>query len=255
MDNEQDRQKELVNTTDCLEAISVFKFWKNLIFVLLLISLLVIQVCFWVINLDLCDKTQAEEVKIVDTDKTAQPELIDEAEKVVDEVKDDIQAAAKKVTGDANEPAVAETTKKKTIDFSTIFKKVHFMWTIRTMNFMVILLGMTYCLLNLFALKVSMVGRLGGINHISRALVLSVLFVVVILPWQEIFGWFTAGALYAPGELITHLSRYDSLEMYEKVFFYLRFVGYWFVALILLIFTQSRTCRWSKATLRRLEVV
>jgi hypothetical protein len=35
----------------------------------------------------------------------------------------------------------------------------------------------------------------------------------------------------------------------------LRFFGYWLLAMLLLIFSQLRTGRWTKATLRRLEVI
>lgn len=255
MDNEQDRQKELVNTTDCLEAVNVFKFWKNVLFVLLLICLLILQACFWVLNLDIVGKAAANEVKTVKTAPAAEAKITEEVQQAVDQTQEKIEIAAKKVVGDANTPAAAETPQKKTINFAAIFKDVHFLWTIKTVDFVVILLSLAYCLLILFALKISMVGRLGGINHIARALVLSVLFVVLILPWQEIFGWFTAGALYAPGELTAYLARHDSLEIYETVFFYLRFVGYWLVALLFLLFAQIRTYRWSKATLRRLEVI
>lgn len=253
MNNEQDRQKELVNTTDCLEAINVFKFWKNILFILILICLLLLQVCFWVINLGLVSKTQVDEVGVAEViTEESSPDVSSE---VVEKTQKKIEAAAKKVTGDVNEPAIAERPQKKSINFTVLFKQVHFMWIIKTVDFLLILLSLAYCLLILFTLKISMVGRLGGINHISRALVLSVLFLVCLLPWQEIFGWFTAGALYAPGELLTYLENSDPDTLTDDVFLYLRFVGYWFVVLLFVIFAQIRTCRWSKATLRRLEVV
>ncbi|MBN1795088.1 MAG: hypothetical protein JW804_00285 [Sedimentisphaerales bacterium] len=263
MNTEQDRQKELVNATDCLEAINVFKFWKNILFVLIIICLLILQACFWSFNLDLVGQEQTEQAAVTKKAMENPPELTEETKEVINQSEEKIEEAAKKVTADAekpaaatvNEPIAAEQSRKKSINLAAIVKKVHVMWTIKTTDFLIILLGIAYCSIVLLTLKVSMVGRLGGINHITRALVLSVLFVVLILPWQEIFGWFTAGALYAPSELTTYIERYDSFEMYEKAFFYLRFVGYWLVVLLLLIFAQIRTARWSKATLRRLEVV
>src|SRR5689334_9985922 len=41
---------DLVSTTDYLEAVSVFKGWKNFFFVIILICLALIQVCFWVVD-------------------------------------------------------------------------------------------------------------------------------------------------------------------------------------------------------------
>jgi hypothetical protein len=56
----------------------------------------------------------------------------------------------------------------------------------------------------LFALKVSMLGKLGGINHISRAFFLSLVMVVLLLPWQRFFSGIVAGAIYSPAELLRY---------------------------------------------------
>ena len=106
----------------------------------------------------------------------------------------------------------------------------------------------------LFSLKVSMLGRLGGINHISRAFFLSLLMLVLLLPWQIIFSNVVTGAIFTPSELLKwHFSEMDSL--FDITLYYLRFSGYWLLILLLLIFSQIRSSRWAKAILRRLEVM
>jgi len=256
MNSEKNVERDLLDTTDCLEAISVFRFWKNVLFVLIMMCLLVLQVSFWVAGLDLISKQTAEaEVQAMEVVVEDSPELINEDTKVVDEAGKKIEEAARQVISDVNKPAVASRQQEKPIDFSAILKKEHILRTIKTADFALILLAMAYCLIILFTLKISMVGRLGGINHITRALVLSLFFVVLILPWQEILGPFTAGAIYTPSELMSYVEKYDSASILGKAFYYLRFVGYWLVVLLLLIFAQIRTARWSKATLRRLKVI
>ncbi len=53
MGQEQSRMSNLVDTTDCLEAVSAIKFWKNFLFLIILLSLLLVQGSFWVMNLHL----------------------------------------------------------------------------------------------------------------------------------------------------------------------------------------------------------
>ena len=50
--SEEQRRDELLGTTDCLEAIGVFKGWKNFLFVVAVICLVLLQICFWVIDAD-----------------------------------------------------------------------------------------------------------------------------------------------------------------------------------------------------------
>jgi hypothetical protein len=107
----------------------------------------------------------------------------------------------------------------------------------------------------LFALKVSMLGRLGGINHISRAFFLSLAMVVLLLPWQRFFSGIVAGAMYSPAELLSRCADAETRGIFGSVLFYLRFSVYWLLVVLLLIFSQLRSFRWAKATLRRLEVI
>lgn len=107
----------------------------------------------------------------------------------------------------------------------------------------------------LFSLKVSLVGRLGGINHISRAFFLSLAFVVFLLPWRLVFPVVIFGAMYTPSELLNSCTAVRGADIFDVVSYYVRFSGWWFVALLFVISAQIRSGRWSKAILRRLEVI
>ncbi|MBA7682376.1 hypothetical protein ES703_90726 [subsurface metagenome] len=50
MDNDQPKQNNLVETTDCLEAVGVFRGWKNFLFVIVILCLILLQVSFWLVN-------------------------------------------------------------------------------------------------------------------------------------------------------------------------------------------------------------
>lgn len=249
MNAENDRQKDLVDTTDCLEAVSVFKGWKNLLFTITLLSLLMIQASFWITDLELVKDRPAQaqpKVEITPDKPEQSAEITDEAAQ--------IEQAAAEITSDANVPVIEKQAKKK-LDLSNAIRPVHIMWTIRSADFVIILAATLYCLTILFCLKISLIGRLGGINHICRAFFISLIMLVLLLPWQQFLGWFVTGAVFEPSELTTHLQNYPDASTLGKIWYYLRFVGYWLVILLLLIFAQIRTIRWSKATLRRLEVV
>jgi hypothetical protein len=130
-------------------------------------------------------------------------------------------------------------------------------WTVNLVNAVLILTATLYCLTLLFSLKVSMHGRLGGINHITRAFFLSLLLLVLLLPWQKVFGSMVTGAVFTPTELKEcYLDRAaEAGDMLDTVLYYLRFSGYGVLMLLLLILSQIRSLRWAKAILRRLEII
>ena len=131
----------------------------------------------------------------------------------------------------------------------------HLTWLIRIADWLLILTATLYCLTMLFALKISLLGRLGGINHISRAFFLALIFTVLLLPWQKFFAGVIAGAMYTPAELLDAYADAETRGIFGTIFYYLRFTGYWLIVLLLLICAQLRSARWTKSTLRRLEIV
>lgn len=252
MSAEQNRQKDLVDTTDCLEAVGVFKCWKNLFFVVTLIGLLLLGACFWILQLGLVSE-QDEAAMVVVVDESVQ---VAQVQEVVDESTAEIQEAAAQVTADANQAAaVPKKVIRKLLRLPFKLEKVPVMWTIRALDAVVIFAAVMYCLTILFALKISMVGRLGGINHISRAFFWSLILLVLIMPWQTVLGWGLFGVTFEPGELVRRLGEYESTSVFVKGLYWFRYVGVWVIALLCLLFAQIRTGRWSKATLRRLEVI
>lgn len=250
----------LVDTTDCLEAISVIRCWKNFLFIIIILCLLILQGLFWLVNSNNVENdepwsTAAANVQVV-------PKTTETPAKVPEKIKE----AAKQAVQEANAPAIVQTQSQPQpepgviespqggIRYSFAPKIEHVIIISRFLNFILIPASIIYCLTMLFAFKVSLIGRLGGINHIARAFFLALLFVILFLPWQLMFAPVFAGAMWTPTELIT-ATQVQKTSAFAQVSFYLRFTGYWLLALLLILLSQIRSMRWAKATLRRLEVV
>jgi hypothetical protein len=308
MNESQAGPNNLLDTTDCLEAVGVFKGWKNFLFVIVLLCLLLLQASFLLVDFDcieidkqppggepavtsdltkleqesaepatkkdmqksvvnidkLVEAVKAEEAakpeqaakpeETVEPQETAKPEEVNEPEESVkpNEADEPNQPAEKisKAAGHNLQLAIAWPPK----DFLSGITFENLSWVIRIANAVLILTASLYCLSMLFSLKISMLGRLGGINHISRAFFLSLLMLILLLPWQRIFGSVVPGAIFTPEELAKWSSA-EPGDILDRVIYYLRFSGYWLLILLLLILSQIRSIRWGKAILRRLEII
>ncbi|NQT01961.1 MAG: hypothetical protein HQ580_08060 [Planctomycetes bacterium] len=241
MNENQGGPNSLLDTTDCLEAIGVFRGWKNFFFVIVLLCLLLLQVSFWAVKTGYIPAEGCPGDVVQSSEAAVAGGL---GQKV-----QDVNEAAQKVAAEQSEPDAAEVEKSF---FGVTFK--HLAVGIRVVNAILILSGLLYCLTILMAMKISLVGRLGGINHICRAFFLSLIMLLLLLPWQRIFSGVVIGAIYTPGELVKWSSA-EAGDMFDIILFYLRFSGFWLLILLLLIFSQLRSGRWTKTILRRLEVI
>jgi len=300
MNEIQTGPNDLLDTTDSLEAVGVFKGWKNFFFIIIVLCLALLQVAFWLVDREYIqvgpsaeasvpagqDEFAAPEIKVLDIPvqrdlKPAVPAAIEPVEPLPQTEPDQSQtkpaaepaeAVAEPNQGtEPNQPAdpnassrvirsgKAGTNLQRAItwpsaDFLAGITAEQFAWAVRLINAVLVLTASLYCLTLMFSLKVSMHGRLGGINHISRAFFLSLLMLVLLLPWQRVFGGVVTGAIYTPTELMSWRAEKadDTLAM---VLYYLRFSGYGALIFLLLLLSQYRSLRWAKAILRRLEII
>jgi len=260
MNENQTGPSNLLDTTDCLEAIGVFRGWKNFLFVIIVLFLLLLQISFWLVDtgyIGTCEENGGDEAAV--------------AAEVARENVQEIDEAAKKVAANANQTAEAipqeqqppqqtDTPLGRAAEYLETQPKYlfgitfgHLAWLVRFLNAVLILTATLYCLTMLLALKVSLIGRLGGINHICRAFFISLVMLVLLLPWQSAFGCVIKGAMYTPCEL--KACPAETSGIFGSILYYLRFTGYWLLIMLLLILSHVRSCRWTKAILRRLEVI
>ena len=233
MEQNQTNKSDLIDTTDCLEAVGIFRGWKNVLFVVVAVCLILLQASFWLINTG-----YIKPCKGAGMDKSA----VADSNTVV---------AAAKIVADVNEESQATVPSQQRTLFGVTFKNMA--WLIRIVNVALVLAATLYCLTMLFTLKISLIGRLGGISHISRAFFLSLVALILLLPWQTVFAPIL-GAIYTPCELAKRCAV-ENRGIFGDILFYLRFSGYWLLVVLFLIFSQVRNAKWAKATLRRLEVI
>ena len=221
---------------------------------------MILQGAFWITNIEQlkAEKQAAQESSI--------QSITADANKPAEKIPEKIKQAARKVVADINEfvsgqseePQQAATAEpnepaEKSIKHWFYHSQKHVKAAVRLLNFILIPASVLYCLTLLFCMKVSLIGRLGGINHITRAFFLSLIFVILLMPWQLIFSPVLWGAIFTPSELITACQVHKTI--WASIFFYLRFTGYGLFVLLLLFLAQIRSMRWARATLRRLEVI
>lgn len=232
-------QGNMIETTDCLEAVGVFRGWKNFFFLIAFICLLLAQAAFWLADLGIVEiDTGTEAATVVAGQQETQ--AVEEAATTIS----DPNAAVKP------DP----TGIKSRLGFLDGLKSEHVERTVELVNGVLIVAAALYCLAMFFSLMVSLIGRLGGINHISRAFFLSLIMLVLVIPWQSLLASSVVGVVYTPEELAQWLSAKGEGPV-SMVLRYLRFSGYWLVVMLLLIMSQMRSARWTNAILRRLEII
>ncbi len=228
-------QGDTVDTTDSLEAVAVFRGWKNVFFTIVLVGLLLTQAAFWLVDLGVVKTTPGPEGTTQVTEAGATP-------------------ASQPATGDANQPTIVSAKGKLATGFLEKLDFGYLARTVEVINGILIVSAVLCCLTLFFGLMVSLVGRLGGINQISRAFTLSLIALVLLLPWQNVLGSSIMGVIYTPGELTRWLAaKSDSTT--NTVIYYLRFTVFWAALVLLLLLAQIRSARWSKAILHRLEII
>jgi len=213
----------MIETSDSLEAVGVFRAWKNIFFVIVLICMLLVQAAFWAVDLGFIET----------------PGLVKTA--------DAAGTTASAVESDAAADGLLGSLFGE-LDFDLVAR------VIGVANGILIVAGILFALTIFFNLMVSLVGRLGGINHIARAFILSLIMAALIIPWQRLFGSNVVGVAYWADELLRWLDT-KAGGAPNMIFYYLRFTGLWLVVLLLLFMSQLRSARWSKSILRRLEII
>lgn len=229
---------DMVEVTDSLEAIAVFRAGKNVFLTLLILCLLVVQGGFWLIDQGIIKpKPEAEGL---DASAFVSPEAL-----VAD--------------ANATQPLVAEVAEPNEApdpsapSFLKAFDLACLTKTLRIANGLMLLSGFLFCLTLLFSMTITIVGRLGGIRHICRAFFMSLIMLVLLLPWHVIFDSLVCGYLYRPEDLVLACAQ-KSTELLPLILHYLRFAGFWLVVCGFLMAAQMHCRRWAHSIRRRLQI-
>jgi hypothetical protein len=257
MDEQSKKDDKLLETTDCLEAIGTLKSNKNFFFFVSFLCLLILQGIFWLMPTEYVDRSGTDTQKDVAPVTAMLLKLAVSAKHdiKVENKAEKIEKAAQVLTADANaakaEPNSVEHNRsaRPKISFS------HLSWLIKLCNYLLVVCSVIYSLTLLFCLKISLVGRLGGIRHITKAVFISFFMIVLLLPWQILFKSVIVGAIYTPAELLNTWTGFDETAIVSNIVMFLRFTGLWLIVTILLCWAQLKSMRWSRNTLKRLGIV
>jgi len=217
------RKKGLYLKSDCLKAAYVFRRWKNLLFMVMLLCLLLHQVSFWFVS--------TGQVEVAENISTVLPVVSD-----TDGLQPDRAAML-----------AEQSSSQRLFGFDVTFELLASI--VRITNIILIFTSLLYALIMYFGLGVSFKGRLGGLSHICGALYMALILFVLVVPWQDFFGHIALGATFSPQELVKWCTT-DISDTLDMVLFYLRFTGYWALVMLLLLLAQLRSFRWSRAVNR-----
>ncbi len=234
----------LALATDCIEVAQMFRRWKNLLFVIVMLCLLLLQGSFWLV------KTGYVEID----------SAVNSSASIAAGVRDKPtgEAAKAAMTGpNRSSGEAAEAPAKARLNLGLHVLDITFgrvSLVVRAANAVLVFASILYALTLFCGLTVSLGGRIGGQNHISRAFYLSLIMLVLLLPWQTILGSMAPGAIYTAPEL-AKWCRADAGGMLDTVLLYLRFTGYWALVVAVILLAQLRSFRWSRVILRKLDQV
>lgn len=264
------KQQDMIDVTDSLEAVDAARRMRFFLFWFILFpALLVLQVIFWLNFAGHVESKDAPAESAVSffealmrSDAVAlaaeipQPEE-PQAEQLPAEQPQpsDIEQGVSDVTGTNDDIAAVEPAQPKENVFADV--KLPYRWAVgivKVCNFFILAAVVLYCLIILLCLKISLVGRLGGIYHITKCFLVSLLLLVVLFPWQVLAPRVMLGAVWLPNELFAGWQNISD-SIFWTVLYFLRFSGMWLLAMFLLFWSRSRFVKWRRATLRRLGVL
>ena len=230
-------------TPDCLEAAQVFRGWKNILFIIIVLCLLVHQTAVWL--------TITGKIEIGEDVVSKVPVFLgrggNQAAVVVEQA-----TTQSNISATAAQAPVIEPQKSGILPFDVTF--VHVTSVLRLANAILLLSSLLYAMTLFLSLITSLFGGMTGLRHISRAFYFALVMFILLLPWQIIFGPIALGAIYTPNELVRWCTA-DISGTFDIVLFYLRFTGYWALVTLILLLAQSRSHRWTQSMLRGLKIV
>ncbi|MCP4378709.1 MAG: hypothetical protein GY794_21350 [bacterium] len=141
------------------------------------------------------------------------------------------------------DPAAEPTTRPADTDadFSAL-SKVMLRFGLPGTRFAALVLCLLLVLMVMFAVKLSLVERAGGMAGFMSAFNWSLILLVMLIPWQQILSSsISCGALFNLSELTNADAALGKTpSILEQVIFYARFIGYPCVALFTCLIVQAK---------------
>lgn len=230
---------------DALEAFNSFSGARNLFFWLfLLIPLVVVQAQFWMVDRGwTCTGQMQTNTEQTQTDEVKAPANVEK------EAPDMEKADVATVGANDNTPAEKNACETRTSEEMDSLQA----GLIKTSNYVLTFAAVIYCLILLIGMKLALIGRLGGLAESSKAFFLSLIVMVLIMPWQQVMPAGIYGTLFSYQDIVENCRQIKQMNTpQEYVLHYGRFSGLWGLTMLLLIVAQWRSCRAVRKIRRRL---
>ncbi len=249
----------LSDNRDAMEAYRIFRWARNWLFVIILLCLILVQGAFWIVDRGGLD--QVVENRLIRFSGGSEPcrwgVLGSFAFRVVEPScrQPDVQGSSttrcpqQRQTGFAPLQTAPEQPDEILAD---LVKTI-----LRICNAVLVFSLALYFLVQVFSLNIAVVGRLGGLACSSKAVFLSLIMVVLVLPWGNWYAGGHSGVLFSYADLMkTQLQNAEQQTPWHSsgwVGYYFRFVGMWLIMLALLVLSQVFGGKAWKQILHRLR--
>jgi hypothetical protein len=116
-------------------------------------------------------------------------------------------------------------------------------WILPAVKFIALASGLLLMLTLMFAVKLSLLERMGGVAGLMSAFFWSLVLFVLVVPWQDVLvDSFASGALYSLGDLVAGREQMDG-EWGASILYYARFVAYPVVTVLVWLVVQLKFAR------------
>ncbi len=129
-------------------------------------------------------------------------------------------------------------------------------WVLPATKFVALVAAVLLSLMLLLAVKLSLVGKLSGIDGYMSSFLWSLVLGVMLIPWQQLLNFeLASGALFNLGQLKAALAQVKPAfgaqdpSRIARLLFYLRFAIYPIAALFVMLAVQVKFARGLRATL------
>ncbi|MDP7288936.1 MAG: hypothetical protein QGH94_13185 [Phycisphaerae bacterium] len=150
-------------------------------------------------------------------------------------------AAATKPAGDAAAASAAKPKSEKEYDVAGIARVV-LQYGLPASRFAVLALGLLLVLMIMFAVKLSLIERVGGVGGFISSFNWSLILLMMLIPWRQILNSsISCGALFNYTELMNaDAALGQTPATFDQAYFYARYLAYPCVALLTCLIVQAK---------------
>lgn len=229
---------------DAFEAYQTYRTARSLFFWTLLAGLIILHTVFWIVDrgkIDAVlnfDQNQSESVFVHRASESSYwPGFIP------------VQTAPEAPEALPDEESDERSRRQMSQSLDTLIRG-----TLRFFNTVVCFMAVLYCLSLFIGMTLALVGRLGGLAESGKAFFLSLVVLVLVVPWPAMIAGQTPGTLFSYQELTLRYiesTTYTTLLSLDAIAYYVRFPGFWGLTMILLLVAHWRSCRAARQIAQR----